>query len=145
MTGTLPISPPGERAEAASVKRTRTRAVPFWRRREWHLWRTSYLLDTPEKQRGAWVQAHTPDPDEEEDGDPTPALRRRIALVPDIFLGGIQLKSWYRYEAGTLLRVRVWDSAQTDLPPPLLVRVLHVAPGDGSGEWLLSCVFLADN
>jgi len=137
MTGCLSTTLP---EPVSPVRQAELRPVPFWRRREWQIWRNHYLDDTPENRRGAWVQAQEQDDEQATAG----TLRCRIALVPDIALGSLQLKTWYQYETGTLLQVRVWDDEGQGLAP-MRVRVLQVETSEEQGEWLHRCAFLADN
>lgn len=95
------------------------KAVSFWRRLDWRLWSRSYLEETPETERVAWVRPYGKGPG-------TPAEdERHPAQVRDISLGGIVIVVNRRFESGTLLRVEV--PAVGDAPATaVLARVIQV-------------------
>ena len=110
----------------------RNRFTAFFRRRAWQAWSRTYLEATPESCRGAWVQAV-------ETGPSLP--KRRLALVRDIFLGGLQMQSWERYESGTILHVNLFAGDVGVPVPTLAVRVLRAWSAQTGPQWAFSCAF----
>lgn len=117
----------------ASSHRSETpvlRLTPFWRRREWQMWRARYLADTPADRRGAWVQEAS-------------QARSCLAMVRDISLGGLKVQARHLFESGTVLRVELWDENTARTPQTMQVRVIRVALRPHSGEYLYTCSFCA--
>lgn len=104
------------------------RLTPFWRRREWQMWRARYLADTPADRRGAWLQEAN-------------NARSCLAMVRDVSLGGIKVQARHLFESGALLRVELWD--EETAATSLLVRVIRVSLKPASGEYVYTCTFCA--
>lgn len=114
------------------------RASSYWRSLDWRVWRHSYIAETPESERVAWISpvGHQGQPATVNE---VGAEQRVPALVKDVSLGGIILELGRKFDSGTLLRVEVAGSAESPALD-LLVRVIHVTDR-ANGNWNLSCCF----
>jgi hypothetical protein len=65
---------------------------------------------------------------------------RWTARMQDISRGGARVIVDRRFEPGTILNIQVEGGGREELPPVLLVRVVHVKAESG-GFWALGCRF----
>src|SRR5438132_5123189 len=113
------------------------KAVTFWRRMDWRVWSHSYIAQTPEMERIAFVKpCHLQKPDQPE---PAAEEQRIPSQIRDISLGGMVLVAGQRFESGTLLKIEVpGPNGQPSLN--LLARVIQVTV-QSQRAFVLSCCF----
>lgn len=113
---------------AALLKRrvARPLSVPVWRRRGWRLWRDTYLHETPEFWRRAWVHHLIRD-------------RHWLATVRDLTLGGVEMICDEPLTAGECFQLEVWQTTNCSACR-VVVRVLS-ATLLANGKWLVNGAF----
>src|SRR5438045_4617602 len=82
------------------------KAVTFWRRMDWRVWSHSYISQTPEMERIAFVRPCSP-AQKSEQPESAADDQRNPAQIRDISLGGIVLVAGQRFDSGTLLKIEV--------------------------------------
>jgi len=100
--------------------------VPAWRRLAWQLWRDTYLENTTEFLRRAWVHHLQFD-------------RHWLVTVRDVALGSVGLLADEPLTSGDCFQVEVWRTPDCG-PCRFRVRVLSSTPRT-DGRWTVQCAY----